>query len=196
MRKISHRAKMYLRRENYLKGFLIEFDIIKRLKMADESGILLQYARWQVVDIDYVVCQLEQQDTFALKKNWLKLNYPSLALFIMKEMDCLKELMEYQKFCKDCEFGDYLNYSLYIHGWLIPWLDEQRSTGKISFTEANSKTKKGRKLVKKLKFYEGDSFDHEYNGEIDINRMACGEGTYTFRKEHIFVMVSGTWYKN
>ena len=55
MRKISHRAKMYLRRENYLKGFLIEFDIIKRLKMADESGILLQYTRWQVVDIDYVV---------------------------------------------------------------------------------------------------------------------------------------------
>ena len=52
MRKISHRAKMYLRRENYLKGFLIEFDIIKRLKMADESGILLQYTRWQVVDID------------------------------------------------------------------------------------------------------------------------------------------------
>ena len=104
--------------------------------------------------------------------------------------------MEYQKFCKGCEFGDYLNYSLYIHGWLIPWLDEQRSTGKISFTEANSKTKKGRKLVKKLKFLKGDSFDHEYNGEIDINRMACGEGTYTFRKESLIVMVSGTWYKN
>ena len=34
MRKISHRTKMYLRRENCLKGFLIEFDIIKRLKMA------------------------------------------------------------------------------------------------------------------------------------------------------------------
>ena len=104
--------------------------------------------------------------------------------------------MEYQKFCKSCEFGDYLNYSLYIHGWLIPWLDEQRSTGKISFTEANSNTKKGRKLVKKLQFYGGDSFAQEYKGEIDMNRMACGEGTFKFQIQRSIVRVSGTWYKN
>ena len=94
--------------------------------MAYENGILSRCTRWQIIDIDFVACELEKQDTLTQKKNWLKLNYPSLALFIMKEMDCLKELMEYQKFCKDCEFGDYLSYSLYIHGWLLPWLDEQR----------------------------------------------------------------------
>ena len=63
--------------------------------MAYENGILSTCSRWQIIDIDYVVCELEKQDTLTHKKKWLKLNYPSLALFIMKEMNCLNELMEY-----------------------------------------------------------------------------------------------------
>ena len=63
--------------------------------MAYENGILSTNTRWQIIDIDYVVSELEKEDTLTQKKRWLKLNYPSLALFIMREMDCLKELMEY-----------------------------------------------------------------------------------------------------
>ena len=69
--------------------------------------------------------------------NYLSQQYPCLYMFMLtflKKPDQLKEYIENCKSYKD----DLKNYSLFIHGYLIPWYDQQRSSGKLKIGKNSS----------------------------------------------------------
>ena len=73
--------------------------------------------------------------------------------------------------CKSLR-NDHLQYSYYVHGYFIPWLNEQREKGLL---------KKGMKFevhnifLGKIPLQFKD-LELEYEGEIDIDGKACGIG--------------------
>ena len=51
--------------------------------------------------------------------------YPSLFLFILNHFKMNDRIERYMTQCKMCE-NDPEKYSLYVHGYFLPWLDQQR----------------------------------------------------------------------
>ena len=70
-----------------------------------------------------VVEELASQKTLKDKKIYLGDHYPSLYHFALKHFKQYKELKDYMQECKNLENfpGIPIKYSLYIHGYLIPW---------------------------------------------------------------------------
>ena len=64
------------------------------------------------------------------KLKYLKKNYPCLAIFVLKGMGMDAEITKYMQECKTYE-RDFRRYSIYIHGYWLPWLEMQRVAGKI-----------------------------------------------------------------
>ena len=66
-----------------------------------------------------------------------------------------------------------MTYSFYVHGWFLPWLDEQRENGKLT----QGKTK-----------VMSDGIEYDYEGEVDQDGKACGIGVAngTMRYEGTF----------
>ena len=54
--------------------------------------------------------------------DFLRKNYPCLAVFIMTKGGMKNELNRYMEHCKTFEDGDSAFYSAYVHGWLLPRL--------------------------------------------------------------------------
>ena len=66
----------------------------------------------------------------------LRQNYPGLYVYMLKFFDKGVELEQFTKKCKRYgndrkHGGDSYKYSLYIHCYLIPWLEQQRKDGKL-----------------------------------------------------------------
>ena len=83
------------------------------------------------------------------------------------------------KICK--AFKNYWKqFSLYIHGFWLPWLEQARTEGRIKHGE------------KKIKI---GNIEYDYKGEIDEFGNACGKGIAT--RVNIFTTrCTGTWYNN
>ena len=62
--------------------------------------------------------------------NHLKKYYPSLAIYIFKHYRRIDLAYKYQNECKEYE-NDSFKYCYYVHGWLIPWLRQKKSEGKL-----------------------------------------------------------------
>ena len=52
--------------------------------------------------------------------DFLEQNYPCLYIYILKQRCQNRELTNYMTKCKQYE-NDVKKYSLYIHGYLLPW---------------------------------------------------------------------------
>ena len=85
-------------------------------------------------------------------------------------------LAEYSQKCKGY-IDDYENYSLYVHGYLIPWLSEQRQQGAL-------KTVSGLKV--------GSYSEYTYTGEV-LDGIPTGEGEAVAIGDQISVNMKGTW---
>ena len=57
--------------------------------------------------------------------------YPCLYIAILEHLQMVKEKQEYMDKCKQYEHGTPEDYGKYVHGYFIPWLNEQRKTGKL-----------------------------------------------------------------
>ena len=54
--------------------------------------------------------------------DYLKENFPCLAVFLMNKTGMKRELNRYMEHCKSFKDGDSANYSAYVHGWFLPKL--------------------------------------------------------------------------
>ena len=56
--------------------------------------------------------------------------YPGLYIFILQDLQKFTELEIYMNECKKCEL-DSMNYCFYVHGFLIPWLQQEREATRL-----------------------------------------------------------------
>ena len=56
--------------------------------------------------------------------------YPGLYIFILQKLNMPTRQKHYMEVCKGYE-NDPVKYSLYIHGYIYPWLNNKRAEGKI-----------------------------------------------------------------
>ena len=75
-----------------------------------------------------IVCQkLATRVTPQKKMDFLGEEYPSLHIFILEHLKMHSKIEQYMAMCKKYEVESSLsndateNYSLYIHGYLLPW---------------------------------------------------------------------------
>ena len=73
-----------------------------------------------------VLNSLDKIKTKQEKFNYLGEQYPCLLIFLLKKMGEKQLLENYMSHCKSYEsdIDDYENYSLYVHGYFLPWLQE------------------------------------------------------------------------
>ena len=64
------------------------------------------------------------------KMDFLGNEYPSLFIFILESFDKTERIEQYMNKCKAYEEDRY-QYSLYVHGYFLVWLDQQRKEGKL-----------------------------------------------------------------
>ena len=65
----------------------------------------------------------------------LERGYPRMYIYVMTQLGELEVVKAYREKCKrfKYKYADSLdtNYSYYVHGWFLVWLEEQRAAGKI-----------------------------------------------------------------
>ena len=61
----------------------------------------------------------------------MRQSYPCLYIAVLEHQNKIQEKQEFMAECKKYENGAPLDYSKYVHGFLIPWLDTQRREGKL-----------------------------------------------------------------
>ena len=91
--------------------------MLKRATEQDKSDM----AKHMHFDERSVIRKLETLSTTKLKIYYLQHRYPSIAIFVMKKADMKNALAEYTAKCKSFE-NDWANYSYYVHGYFIQWL--------------------------------------------------------------------------
>ena len=62
--------------------------------------------------------------------NYLSCAYPSLYIHLLGFLDEPDRIELYMAKCKQLE-NDRKIFTLYIHGYFLPWLDQQRKAGKL-----------------------------------------------------------------
>ena len=80
--------------------------------------------------------------------------------------------------CKNFENfpGIPIKYSLYIHGYLFPWFQQQREQGKIK--QSNHPICSNFQFIGdgKIKVQTEGNREFEYEGEVDLFGRPCGKG--------------------
>ena len=83
-----------------------------------------------MIDMSKVVKELETQPSQIEMMPFLSQQYPSLFVYMLRCLNMQKEIELYMSKCKKFE-NDPKNYSIYIHGYFLVWLDQQRKAGKL-----------------------------------------------------------------
>ena len=78
--------------------------------------------------------------------------------------------------CKSLE-DQWHKYSLYVHGYLLPWITQQREEGKLKLGKVFTSLNCSSYCLGNTIIINQDGFEHEYTGEIDSEQEACGWGT-------------------
>ena len=61
---------------------------------------------------------------------YLDEHYPSLYIFVSRHLNEESRLEEYMNYCKSKE-KDSFKYRLYVHGYVLPMLEQKRANGKL-----------------------------------------------------------------
>ena len=93
--------------------------------------------KWQQVNIDQVCQKLNELQDLSSEMTFLSEYYPCLYIYMLKHLNQEARLAQYMKQNESFE-NDPLKYSLRIHGYLIPWLDQQRERGNLKEGEFQS----------------------------------------------------------
>ena len=116
---MSHQARAYLHNAGALKGFLKEDHVLKTILSEGGFDAVLKYQSSITLRQDL---RLKNNLTIGLKLKFLMQSYPSLAVMVLKKMGRHSDAEKFIQKCKEYEH-DYQNYTYYIFGYLIPWLD-------------------------------------------------------------------------
>ena len=136
MRRASHKTRAYITNAGGLKGFLVPFSVssVLRTLAKNVNGELTKLQKYHQFSISSLINQVEKMKTNDQRAELLKVEYPSLYIHYLKKIgtrsDAKKLLENYKIYCKQF-YDDPNRFSLYLHGWFFPWLQEQRDAGKL-----------------------------------------------------------------
>ena len=85
----------------------------------------------QIIDVHDLIKGLAELSTKQERKKHVMSHYPGLFIAYMKEIDRDLEAYWYMERCKAFREADSEDYSLYVHGFLEPWLKIQRDEGRL-----------------------------------------------------------------
>ena len=83
-----------------------------------------------MIDLEKVGVQLGELETLGQKMTYLSQHYPCIYLLVLKYLKKEKRIEKYLQHCKSFE-NDCEKFSLYINGYWLPWLEQQRAQGKL-----------------------------------------------------------------
>ena len=109
---------------------MITKSFISLLRNADTAGQLEHAKKWQVIDLNTVESELKSKPDLKQEMAHLSSHYPSLCIHILRYLNKHQMIEKYMSWCKKFE-NDPKNYSIYIHGYFLVWLDQQRKAGKL-----------------------------------------------------------------
>ena len=66
------------------------------------------------------------------RRNLVKKLYPGIYVALLRHFDMTDEAKDFMDSCKLFKYGKCDQYSLYIHGYLLPWHQQQRELGKLT----------------------------------------------------------------
>ena len=75
--------------------------------------------------------ELRDRDGEEGRKKLLMGQYPSLFMAVLRRMGRESELTSYMDHCRQQREGDFLDYSLYVHGYVIPRIKQLRRAGRL-----------------------------------------------------------------
>ena len=131
MQTLSHSTRAFIFNAQGLKSFFTELDLSRILQEAYESDQLVKAMKYQPFDHNELQQALTEQATTARKLRYLSQTYPHIYRFVLVHLNQTEALEKYEKKCMT-----YLNrpkkYYLYIHGYFLPWLDQQRMEAKLT----------------------------------------------------------------
>ena len=128
MQVLSHQCRAYIHNANGLHGFLIAAPDIMQLMQSASSSVVT----WQTINCQVLTDELSRLQTFKEKMAFISDNHPSLYLHILKQLGLRTLAQKYRRECKALERKEPLQYSKYILGYWIPWLEKQRAKGKLT----------------------------------------------------------------
>ena len=83
-----------------------------------------------MIVLDKLEDELKKVKIYEEQLIYLSEFYPSLYIFVLRRLNRTAKLEEYMLKCRKC-MNDPNNYHYHVHGFFIPWLDEQRALGKL-----------------------------------------------------------------
>ena len=97
-------------------------------------------------------------------------HYPNTYRIALQVLGKQKELISYIQYCKNKRDGSFEDYSIFVHGFLVPLFESMQLNGKLN---------SGRKTI----MIEGKKWN--YQGELDsygepfgYGEASCGEFNY------------------
>ena len=116
---ISHSTRAYLYNAKGLKGFLVN-GIPELIRKAPEV-----VHEWQIVNVEELVKRVQacksREESFEI----LRKGYPRMYIYVMTRIGMHDKVKEYREECKKLENAEEATqYSYYIHGWFLVWLEE------------------------------------------------------------------------
>ena len=144
MQSLSHSTRAFIQNADGLPGFVCMFKIMEILKEADAGGLLDHVKKWQQINFDQLKEEINILTSLEKKMIYLSQFYPSIYRFLVRHLS--QGTMMLEKFSLQCEsyqFGDDIaQYSLFIHGYLIPQLQKLRGDGKLNHGKLRPKSHK------------------------------------------------------
>ena len=90
----------------------------------DKTNTLDLITTQQSLDIASIDRQLKGISDSRKKMMHLQLNYPSIYIYILRKLfDREDEIQTFMEKCKKLKYSHHKDYSLYLHGYLIPYLN-------------------------------------------------------------------------
>ena len=119
---LSHSSRAYIQNAAGLPGFLLNFDLIDILKKLDAAGSLEELKKTTVIDLkslDESLSGLKIEDQMQLLRS-----NPGVYIQVLNFCGRFSQATNFIEWCKSFEHGDHREYSMYVHGYLLPWLAE------------------------------------------------------------------------
>ena len=109
MQTLSHFTRIYFVNAKMLKGFLVNYGISTTLKREENRGLIKENFEPKGEPVAFAFHQFEMKDVYTQletiqteeeKLDFLGKRYPSLCVFVLKNLGMKRELHEYMEECK------------------------------------------------------------------------------------------------
>ena len=103
---------------------------VRDIRGAKESAQFKRLSKWQKIDLDRVESEIRKFESLQEVDEHLAWHYPTLHICLLQQRQEREKLEKYMDTCRWYAKDPY-KFCLYIQGYFIPWLDQQRQEKRI-----------------------------------------------------------------